>query len=58
MNITMFERTLPSNPPPGRVILYSKADGKIYSKDHTGTEHVLVEWAAKLLRNSFPFFSE
>lgn len=46
--ITMPEMTAPSTPASGHVVIYPKSDGKVYSKDDTGSESVLGGEGAQL----------
>lgn len=36
--VSFNERAAPGTPPTGTVILYAKADGKLYYKDDAGSE--------------------
>lgn len=36
--VSLNERAAPGTPPAGTVILYAKADGKLYYKDDAGSE--------------------
>ena len=38
MGVSFTERDAPGTPPTGTVVLYGKADGKLYYKDDAGTE--------------------
>ena len=38
MGVSFTERDAPGTPPTGTVVLYGKADGKLYYKDDAGSE--------------------
>ncbi len=43
--INMDEKAAPGTPPSGQTYIYSKTDGKVYSKDDAGTEYDLTAGA-------------